>query len=131
MFVVFIFHPHLRLCNHWVRVSDFNDGWASRNGLVSDAVLAGSQDNVALAVDSFRNDDLEATIDWCGIGVDGASDGDERSVDVILAVLGSENVARSVKGDNITRLDGARGADAEGWESLERELGFGGVAVWA
>jgi hypothetical protein len=122
MFVVFLCHSHLRrLSNHWVRVSDLNYGWTSRDGFVSDAVLAGSQDGVALAVYSFRDGDLEAAINWGDISVDGASGGDEGSVDFVFAVLGSKNVARGVKGDNITRLDGARGTDAEGWESLERE----------
>jgi hypothetical protein len=132
MFVILLCHPHLRrLSNHWVRVSDLNDGWTSRDGLVSDAVLAGSQDNVALAVDSFRDGDLEVAINWGDISVDGASNCDEGSVDFVLPVLGSKNVARGVKGDNITRLNGTRSADAEGWESLERELGLGSVAVWA
>jgi hypothetical protein len=52
MFVIFICHEHLRrLSNHWVRVSDLNDGCSSRDGVVSDTILAGSQDNVALAVE--------------------------------------------------------------------------------
>jgi hypothetical protein len=131
MFVIFICHPHLRLSNHWVRISDLNDGCSGRYSVVSDMILAGSQDNVALAVDSFKDGELEAAINWGDISVDGASDGDEGSVNVIFATLGSKNIARGVKGDNITRLDGARSSDAEGWASLEGELGLGSVAVWA
>lgn len=105
-------------------VADLDDGRASGNGVVSDGILAASEDDVALAVDALGDLDGVAALDLGGLGDDGTGDGDESTVDGD-AVVGLDLVAGGAEQDGAAGLDG--GVVAAGDELGEGLDGEGSV----
>lgn len=115
------------LRGNWV--GDLNDGWSSGNGVVSDDVLAASEHNVGLAIDTLWHDDRETTVNWGSINEDGAGEGDECSVEWAGAVHSLEGVALGQESDGAAALDGASGAEGEAGEGLDGKSRVGGRAA--
>ena len=102
-------------------VCDLNDSRSGSDRVVVDGILAASQNNVGLAVDTLWHDGGEATLDWRGINDDGASNGDESGVDRGRRVLRPEDVVGCVQGDGVTALDRSLGAEGKDGERLDWE----------
>jgi hypothetical protein len=59
-----------------------NDGRSSSNGIVSDTLVAASQDNICLASEALGNRNRETTLDGFGLDEGRASDSNERGVNL-------------------------------------------------
>jgi hypothetical protein len=112
-----------------ILVGDLNDSWASGDSIVVDGIAAAREDNVALTVNTGRHNNGETTSNWGSRNENGPSDGDKCTVDRSLSVSRSEYVAWGLEGDSAARLDGASGAQSEGWESTDGESRVGGGAA--
>lgn len=71
------------LLREWVNVAYLNDGRAGGDGVVSDSLVAASQDNVGLAGETLGDLNSEATLDRGSLDEGGAGDGNEGSVDLL------------------------------------------------
>ena len=120
-------YTHGTLPRNRLRISR-NEDWVadlehanSECRIIIDSILASRKDDVGLSVDALGDLRLISTLNGGGWNEYGASDGDESSIELALAVLGDQGVPLRAQSDRATGDDRVRAGNGQGGERLDRE----------